>query len=54
VRGEGPATPLESQYILYAFPGYMVKVRATYPPSTKMEGTVRTFVADLLDVLVRG
>jgi hypothetical protein len=53
VRGQGPATPMQSQYILYTYPGYMVKVRATYPPSTKMEGTVRTFVADLLEALVR-
>jgi hypothetical protein len=51
VRGEGPATPMESQYILYSFPDYMVKVRATYAPSTKMEGTVRTFVAELLEAL---
>lgn len=51
VRSEGSAAPAESQFILYSFPGYMVKVRATYAPSTKMEGTVRTFVSDLLDAL---
>lgn len=53
VRGQGPATPMESRFILYSFPGYMVKVRSTNPPSTKAAGTVQQFVADLLELLVR-
>lgn len=53
VRGQGPATPMESRFILYSFPGFMVKVRATNPPSTKAAGTVQQFVADLLELLVR-
>jgi hypothetical protein len=53
VRGQGPTTPLESQYILYSFPGYMVKVRVTYPPSPETAETVRAFVAELLPALTR-
>lgn len=53
VRAQGPRTPLESDFILYAFPGYMVKVRATYPPSTTATDTVREFVAELLPLLTR-
>lgn len=52
VRGQGPDTPLESRFILYAFPGFMVKVRATNPPSAAVSGTVQQFVADLLEQLV--
>lgn len=53
VPGEGPATPQESRFILYSFPGYMVKVRATHPPSATAAGTTRRFVADLLAQLAR-
>lgn len=52
VRGQGSTEPLESQFILYSFPGYMVKARVTYAPSPEMEGTVRTFVANLLQAFV--
>lgn len=52
VRGEGPETPQESLFVLYAFPGYMVKVRATYPPSAEAREGVHAFVSALLPALV--
>lgn len=53
VRAQGSQGPQESDFILYAFPGYMVKVRATYPPSTKDAGAIREFTAAFLAALVR-
>lgn len=53
VRGNSAGAADESHFILYAFPGYMVKVRATYPPSAEKTEAVRAFMAGLLTSLVR-
>jgi hypothetical protein len=44
----------ESQYYLFAFPGYKVKVRATFPPSAEMAAAVQAFVDALLPAMVSG
>lgn len=51
-RAQAPQSPMHSDFVLYAFPGYMVKVRATYPPSDRNSETIREFVAALLAQLV--
>lgn len=43
-----------SQYYLFAYPGYKVKVRATDPPSPGMTADVRAFVDALLPALASG
>jgi hypothetical protein len=43
-----------SHYYLFAFPGYKVKVRATFPPSAKMTAAVQAFVDALLPAMTRG
>jgi len=48
VQLEGKAE--ESQYYLFAFPGYNVKVRATFPPA-QMTDAVRAFVDALLPLM---
>jgi hypothetical protein len=48
VRGETQ----ESQYYLFAFPGYKVKLRATVPPSAEMTAAVRAFADALLPAMV--
>ncbi|HEX6040554.1 hypothetical protein [Longimicrobium sp.] len=53
-REDAPGTPMESRYILFSYPGFLVKVRGTYPPSDKAEGTVRAFVSEMLVKLTGG
>lgn len=53
VRAQGGQGPQESDFILYAFPGYTVKVRATYAPSPASAEVVRAFTAEFLTRLVR-
>ncbi len=43
-----------SHYYLFAFPGYKVKVRATYPPSADMTAAVQAFVDALLPAMASG
>lgn len=43
-----------SHYYLFAFPGYQVKVRATFPPSAEMAGAVQAFVDTLLTAMTDG
>jgi hypothetical protein len=50
LRGEAQ----ESQYYLFAFPGYKVKVRATFPTSAKRTAAVQAFVDALLPAMVSG
>jgi hypothetical protein len=46
---------LDSQYYLYSFPGFFVKVRATYPQdAATARADVQAFVEDLLRKLVSG
>jgi hypothetical protein len=42
---------LDSRYYLFAFPGYKIKLRATYPPSVETTAVVRAFVDALLPQL---
>lgn len=52
-RREGET--LDSQYYLYSFPGFFVKVRATYPRgSAAARADVQAFVDDLLRKLISG
>lgn len=54
-RGRRSGQPVESQYYLYSFSGFVVKVRATYPPgSADARADVQAFVDDLLRKMVRG
>jgi hypothetical protein len=54
-RGMRSGQPVESQYHLYSFPGFVMKVRATYPRgSADAHSDVQGFVDDLLRNLVRG
>lgn len=50
VRRQGRT--MDSQFYLYSFPGFMVKVRATYAPSDAMQRDVEAFVAELLTRLL--
>ncbi|HEV3052701.1 MAG TPA: hypothetical protein VGX50_20475, partial [Longimicrobium sp.] len=54
-RGRLRGQPVESRYYLYSFPGFVLKVRATYPPgSADARADVQPFVDDLLRRLLRG
>jgi hypothetical protein len=44
----------QSQYYLFAYPGYKVKVRATFPPDAETTAGVRAFVDALLPLVVSG
>lgn len=43
---------VETHYYLYSFPGFFLKVRATYPPSPASAADVQAFVGELLGKLV--
>lgn len=54
-RGKRNGETVDSQYYLYSFPGFVVKVRATYPQgSAAAQAEVQTFVDDLLRKMIRG
>ncbi|WP_420128902.1 hypothetical protein [Longimicrobium sp.] len=50
MRREGQV--VDSHYYLYAFPGFLLKVRATFPPSSDTLRDVTAFVDELLRTLM--
>jgi hypothetical protein len=53
-RGKRGGETVDSQYYLYSFPGFFLKVRATYPQGSAAQADVQRFVDDLLRKLAGG
>jgi hypothetical protein len=52
LRGRSEGQAVESHYFLYSFPGFFLKVRATFPPSPDALAAVKAFVDELLGTLL--
>jgi hypothetical protein len=52
LRVQRQGRTMDSHFYLYSFPGFMLKVRATYAPSDAMDRDVEAFVAELLTRLL--
>ncbi|HEU4885103.1 MAG TPA: hypothetical protein VFT45_22775 [Longimicrobium sp.] len=52
LKGRSEGVVVDSHYFLYSFPGFFLKVRATFPPSPDALADVKAFLVELLGTLM--